>query len=346
MRDRLKAAAVSTLDFAPLRALVRPLYAGEGVIFTLHRVVENPLDTLVPGIAITIDFLRVLVETIRGAGREIIPLSEVSSRFARGSHGKRWACLTFDDGYLDNLTLASPLMARLSVPYTLFLVSDWVMGRATNHAALLERLVQAREYVEVPFGERRIALSAKSREEKLAAYAALDVMRWREPQFNAAIPTIMRDQGFSPEEVTAELFLLREQAIAISGDGCAEIGSHTVGHAALAHLPHLSALAELRDSRSALGALLGRTPDLIAYPYGSRDQCGPREFAMADECGYRVGVTTRLGNVFGSSASQPLSLPRTGLSLHGHSHTAAFVRAVLDGTRNAFMNRGRRTRDW
>jgi peptidoglycan/xylan/chitin deacetylase (PgdA/CDA1 family) len=345
MRDWLKVQVVRALALPPVRAAARPVYAGDGVIFTLHRIVERPEETLVPGIAITAQFLEDIVRLVHASGREFIALSDVPRRLADSGPRKRWACLTFDDGYRDNLTLASPMLTRAGVPYTVFLVSDWVQLAAASHAALLERFVFERDRVELTFNGNTFDLATKTLAEKMAAYRTLDVMRWRDRTFDAAVPALLAAQGLDAHAVMRQLFLQRDDAARLASDGCSEIGSHTRRHLPLAHLSDDEARVELAESRDALGALLGTPPALIAYPFGAADQCGPREYEMARESGYSVGVTTRVGNVFRDDASHPLSLPRTGLSLLPHGHRAEFITASLDGSRNALMNRGHRARE-
>jgi peptidoglycan/xylan/chitin deacetylase (PgdA/CDA1 family) len=345
MRDWLKVQLTHALATPPVRALSRAFYSGSGVIFTLHRVVEHEDETLIPGIAITTVFLLELLEIIHRQGREIIPLSEVPNRLHRKIGARRWACLTFDDGFLDNLTLASPILTRLGVPYTLFVVSDWVTRRSVSCSALLERLVMTAPEVRFVWDGQEYRFKTVSRAQKLACYTFLDLLRWRDPVFDSHVPSLVNSMGISISETMSRLFLDSASLASIRADGCCEIGSHTKSHRPLAHLNIDDAQSELADSRSAIGALLSRAPDMIAYPYGSRDQCSTREFSAAAACGYRIGVTTRTGNIFAMHEANLLALPRTGLSLHPHGHCAAYVLAALDGSRNAFMNQGRRMRD-
>ena len=49
-------------------------------------------------------------------------LDELSSIL--NSH--RWVCLTFDDGYQDNYTLAYPMLKRLNVPFTVYVTTGFI----------------------------------------------------------------------------------------------------------------------------------------------------------------------------------------------------------------------------
>ena len=41
--------------------------------------------------------------------------------------------ITFDDGYLDNFEIASPLLLSLNIPFTLFVVTDHIKKRKKNY---------------------------------------------------------------------------------------------------------------------------------------------------------------------------------------------------------------------
>jgi peptidoglycan/xylan/chitin deacetylase (PgdA/CDA1 family) len=70
---------------------------------------------------------RQLEEQLRRKLRAGYTPATLSESRAAGRTGKTLV-VTFDDGYLSNLTLAAPILARLGVPGTLFVPSDYVSG--------------------------------------------------------------------------------------------------------------------------------------------------------------------------------------------------------------------------
>lgn len=77
----------------------------------------------------------------------------------------------------------------------------------------------------------------------------------------------------------------------LAADGMA-IGSHTVEHRWLPHLGDTDVDREVRSSRSALEALLGRAVTAFAYPMGGWDR---RVRATVARAGYNAAVTTDRG---------------------------------------------------
>ncbi|MDB4877730.1 MAG: polysaccharide deacetylase [Gemmatimonadetes bacterium] len=72
----------------------------------------------------------------------------------------------------------------------------------------------------------------------------------------------------------------------LQGEGV-HFGSHSYNHAALARIPEARALDELKKSRATLTAVLGRAPDVVAYPFSNQNRAIRR---MAEEAGYRCAV--------------------------------------------------------
>jgi peptidoglycan/xylan/chitin deacetylase (PgdA/CDA1 family) len=86
-----------------------------------------------------------------------------------------------------------------------------------------------------------------------------------------------------------------------------EVGSHTISHPKLTQLADPDLAGELRDSKAAIEAELGRPCPTIAYPYGDVDQ---RVAAAAAAAGYRcgVGLPARW-----TTDDDPMQLPRVGI---------------------------------
>jgi peptidoglycan/xylan/chitin deacetylase (PgdA/CDA1 family) len=77
------------------------------------------------------------LEVALGAGYEFVPASELASGV--GDHGAARLSLTFDDGVRSVATDAAPILAENGIPWTLFVVTDWVEGHhRTGHELVLD----------------------------------------------------------------------------------------------------------------------------------------------------------------------------------------------------------------
>jgi peptidoglycan/xylan/chitin deacetylase (PgdA/CDA1 family) len=92
-------------------------------ILFYHRVAdEYPNDWTMPTrvFARQIDWLRTRFD--------IVNLAEAQSRIAAGHNRRPTVCITFDDGYADNMAFAVPLLLQNKLPFTYFVSTDHVLG--------------------------------------------------------------------------------------------------------------------------------------------------------------------------------------------------------------------------
>ncbi len=89
------------------------------LILNYHRVGRPTRDARYHRMFVTPFQLHMQVHMLQWLGFKILPLCE-----AWASDAPRVACLTFDDGYLDNLTGGLPILHREGVRATVFTVTD------------------------------------------------------------------------------------------------------------------------------------------------------------------------------------------------------------------------------
>jgi peptidoglycan/xylan/chitin deacetylase (PgdA/CDA1 family) len=59
---------------------------------------------------------------------DVVGLAEAQSRIAAGRNDVPTACITFDDGYADNMRYAVPLLLERGLPFTYFVSTSHVLG--------------------------------------------------------------------------------------------------------------------------------------------------------------------------------------------------------------------------
>lgn len=94
-------------------------------IFGYHRV--GDLDDVT---AVSPESFRQQMEHLAESDVTIVRLEEALRLLEEPVDG-RYACVTFDDGYLDTLDTALPVLERLGIPATVYVVVDVIEGRAT-----------------------------------------------------------------------------------------------------------------------------------------------------------------------------------------------------------------------
>jgi peptidoglycan/xylan/chitin deacetylase (PgdA/CDA1 family) len=94
-----------------------------------------------------------------------------------------------------------------------------------------------------------------------------------------------------PWDAEPARLLTASEVVDVAAQGL-DIGSHTMTHRWLPSLPRHEVDAELRDSKAALDALLGRPVTGLAYPMGGWT---PAVARAAEAAGYRYAVTVDRG---------------------------------------------------
>ena len=142
---------------------------------------------------------------------------------------KRSVVITFDDGYLDNLTVASPLLADYDIPATFFVTTancengfwwDRVSGLTPAEYESVRGL---------PEGQREKLLSSRSNAPVCSATDLLQLAK-------------MKDL---------------------------ELGAHTVSHPYLPGLEAENRRQEISECKAQLESLLGKEVEGFAYPFGA-----------------------------------------------------------------------------
>jgi len=98
------------------------LLRNSAVVVTFHRI----QDTEQPE-ALTVS-IRTFERYCRFFKRHfnVVPLSDLVARLEQGVRPNGDLAITFDDGYRDNYENAAPVLERLSLPATFFIVSRWM----------------------------------------------------------------------------------------------------------------------------------------------------------------------------------------------------------------------------
>lgn len=350
-RDLLKIAFIQGLDLFGINALLRPYYAGLGVIFSLHRVVEPGTPALLTGDVITTTLLDRVLGYVRRCGWEIVDLAEACRRITSGE-GQGFASFTLDDGYVNNLICGLPVFRKHQAPCTIFPCigfldrgrEDRGMGARISRLRygqfVVEYLLLRQECVNFPYADMSETHRTKTWEEKCRLLDMLLAIEWRDPiGFTRSLDEWMAVQGVTLDEVLSTYFMDWVQARELAHDPLVTIGTHGLTHCRLSELSVQEARAEMTVSRSRLERELGVPVRFLAYPFGGPIECGPREFALAEQAGFIASVTTRLGNIFPEHQLSMQALPRVCLSIVPHAASLRFVKAGLYGSRNAVMNR-------
>ncbi len=72
---------------------------------------------------------------------DLVPLTELRSQLRKGRESRPVVAITFDDGYVDNLTVAKPVLDRFDAPATVFIATGQIGRRSEFWWDRLAKLV-------------------------------------------------------------------------------------------------------------------------------------------------------------------------------------------------------------
>lgn len=340
--DMLRRLVMNTVAYGGLARLARPLLGGVGVILMLHRVTADPRSASTENrhLAITPDFLDAVLADMKEEGFEFVTIDEALARLKRPQDGRRFATVTADDGYRDNLTDALPVLERHDVPMTIYIAPGLVDGSADLWWEVVEEIVASGRPVTLKAGREEMlvdcAASASAASRSLQAFLTTKVP---EEEQRHVLREIAASCGVDPDETRKRLLMDWREIARIAAHPLITIGAHTVHHYSLKRLDEEKARREIVDAGHMLEERLGRRPRHMAYPYGYAAAIGAREVALAAAAGYASAVTTRHGLLKRGHAGHMQALPR--ISLNGRYQQLSYVRAMLSGITTPLAHRGR-----
>ncbi len=319
---------------------LRPPRRGH-VILSYHRIADVELDPS----GLSVSPARFKAHMAMLAERAVpSPLA----RLARGDTADARAAVTvtFDDGYVDNLSVARPILERFGVPATVFIPSGAV-GRAGGYWwDTLETVVfgaaSLPDSLDVEIGGRRLAARVRDdggERDRSGRYRGWRVWRgpartprqrlytrlWEallvvpDPERRSALRELSSWAGTVLPIATHSTLDARGIRELIEG-GLIELGAHTVTHATLPELPPEAQRAEIVDGRGRLEELVGAPVAAFSYPYGAYTD---ETVGLVRDAGFECAVTTLPGAV--TPGMDPHRLPRLSI---GDWAPRAFARRV------------------
>lgn len=205
----------------------------------------------------------------------------------------REACfyLTFDDGYLDNYSLAFPILRTQGVQGTFFLPTSFI---GTNRVPWWDEIAyvfrnskQHTIHLDYPFGATYDTRGERWRDELRRL-----LKQFKSPQ--TAQPARFLEQLQSvcgvPIPERANLFMNWEQALEMRQAGM-EMQSHAHSHEILSKLAPAAQFEELATSKRIIEERLSNNCRAVCYPVGGADCFNQATIEAARRAGYLCGFT-------------------------------------------------------
>ena len=328
MKQPLKDFVCHGVSWAGLMPAVRSLFAGRAAIIMFHEIQREFRSELATGTSVSL--FEHSLSWLRREGWKIVSLEECLERVSRDDRSHRYAVLTFDDGYRDNVSVAIPILERHNAPFLMYVptgaptrtLQAWWLG--------LRELIRSRDDVTVDAMDTRF--HCPDFQGKVSALARATQWVHEDYRRAAMLAPTFRKAGVSLSALNDAYFLDEREIQVLSHHPLVSIGGHTTSHPALKTLDSASARAEMADNRNYLQNLTQSPVRHFAYPYGDLNACGPREEHLASDVGFSTAVTARPGQL-GAPHLNHFALPRTFV---GHFDSEIAFQARMNGLQRAF----------
>ena len=303
--------------------------SARGLILMYHRIAEPDLDPW--GLSVSPDHFAEQLEVIN---KYFHPLSmpEFIGHLECGRVPNRSIVVTFDDGYVDNLQHAKPLLERYDVPATIFLVTEaiveernfwwdeleWALLQPGTLPDWLELRLNSSNY-EWQLGNAR-RYSQPDRQEdwqrrpwdarpgtRLAFFYLIwqRLLQLSHPERLEALDTIRTWAGASNHPGRGDRALLKEEVNVLGEGGLIELGAHTKTHPSLKILSPSQQLEEISGSKAQLENIINHPVISFSYPHGDYSV---ETIELVQRAGFQGASTTHFKCV--APGADPFQLPR------------------------------------
>lgn len=238
------------------------------------------------------------------------------------SSGRRIA-LTFDDGLVNNLLYALPVLEEEQVPASFFVSTPQLMGRSILWPDLLSQW--AKTETQLDYLGQHFYRSSHGTFRSVKGELLTDaLMKLPNEELLVWMEATEHKCGPAHSQYEAEWRIMNGQELQqLAKSPLVEIGSHGISHAAFTVLTEEALTRELRESKTYLEKTIGKAVSSVAFPFGLYNEA---VLAQAEAAGYSylVGVEAK-----GSTHSKVIY--RTGLhNLHRPLHTIDHVHRLVE----------------
>ena len=201
----------------------------------------------------------------------VLKLDDAVNHLRNGTLPARAACITFDDGYADNLLIAAPILQNHGLSATFFVATGYLDGGCMWNDIIIEsaRRTQLRTWHLKDLAVDGLdSLDVETVVQKRTAIqSVIGQLKYLPSAERGAV--VEEVASHAKVQVPHDLMMTSGDVKRLRDAGMT-IGAHTVTHPILASLNDVDASEEIVGSKLALEKLLDQRVGLFAYPNGKR----------------------------------------------------------------------------
>jgi peptidoglycan/xylan/chitin deacetylase (PgdA/CDA1 family) len=258
---------------------------------------------------------------VLASSRCCISLGDLVDQLRQGRIPSGKVCVTFDDGYLDNLQIAKPILERFLIPATFFLTSGYLEGDREFWWDALERpffhkiKLPTQLCLDEGPGNFWFDLGEDADYRSTAFASHRDWRAWDPPlskrhrAYSQTWEVLFRASPARRGMLLGNILGWAEEENQVRSDHqpmswgdvrklisapLLEIGGHTISHPALPKLDVPTQETEIKNNKLRLEALSGRRLRYFSYPHGEHNAETVR---VVRQAGFEAALTTEAAAV-------------------------------------------------
>jgi peptidoglycan/xylan/chitin deacetylase (PgdA/CDA1 family) len=270
------------------------------IILCYHRIFQPETDPHL--LSVSAEHFRQQLEVVKRVAQPL-SLDQLSDTMERENFPRRGVVITFDDGYLDNLESALPILREAGLPATIYVATGYVgtdLERLTLGAAKLSKILRLhingriREWdVESAFDSGRewnvLASGHRNSRQRLFCDLHAALRPLAQPLQDDVLQQLRRLSRTPSAARPSYRCMSMSELETLAAEPLITLGAHSISHCDLDFRTRAEQQAEIAGSKHQLEKSIGRLVEHFSYPYGSFNDeslaiCAQNNFRSAVTC--------------------------------------------------------------
>lgn len=285
-----------------------------GLVYMLHHITDKNPNGIPTNedLKVSPTFLERIILSYKANGFDFISLDELPVILSSIQKLEDpFIAFTIDDGYLDNFTYALPIFERHQVPFAIFVATDFIDQKTILWWDVLEDLVLHNDIIQF----NRQSYPCHTFQEKWDTFRIIreNILKFDQSQLIEILQKTFSDYHIDWYKPIREKAMTWGQVKELSQHPLCTIGGHTVSHPALNQLSDDDFRQEVKVGIEKLESITGKKINHFAYPYGSPNEIGEREYRLINEFNFKTSFIAYGGCITEENKNNITHLPRVYL---------------------------------
>lgn len=285
-----------------------------GVVYMLHHITPKTPKGIPTNedLKVSPEFLEKIILKYKKEGFEFVSLEELSEIIISEKKPEHpFVSFTIDDGYLDNYSNALPVFERHQIPFAIFIATDFIDKKTILWWDILEDIILKNDSIIIENNE----YLCHTFQEKWDLFRIIreKILCFDQIRIEDALKRMFANYNIDWFEPVRRQAMSWKQVKEISQHRLCTIGGHTVSHLALNQLSEEDFRQEVSEGLFKLQAATGEPIRHFAYPYGSPNEIGEREYRLISEFNFKTAFIAYGGCITEDNILNITHLPRVYL---------------------------------